>query len=179
MMIKTAITADSLRRIRWLQRFFPKAMYSAFNAASKHARSRLAKSMREGGGNYGVPKMPTLHYISKKMRPGQKLGGILAKDKLIVRYRPNPDTQYIGWPDRLAMWAERFQEPNTHTFTTDERRHIHFKGIRDIPPTYERPDRDVINSFANQLASGDWPTMVLEAFDKYYKARMKKYGRVT
>ena len=88
------------------------------------------------------------------------------------------DEQVIGWPDALAKWAVRFQEADTHPFTDAQRKWMHSRGIKDVPVNYTRPERDVIDSFSGNLA-GEWPGMVLAMFDKYYRSRMAKYGRVS
>lgn len=172
-MLKVEITKESRRRLRDLEKRYPKTMRSAFGAAAKHARNRFAKVMRQAGGAYGVPQMAPHHEISKTLRPKQRMGGVLADNRRIVMYKPSPDTQYIGWPDALAKWASRFQESATSTFTPGTRRWMHTRGVRVVPQVYQRPERDVVQSFADHLA-GEWPDMVLAMFDKYYKSRMAK-----
>ena len=54
---------------------------------------------------------------------------------------------------------------------------MHQLGVRVVPEVYQRPERDVVQSFANHLAT-EWPGMVGAMFDKYYKSRMAKYGAV-
>ena len=177
-MIKVELTGHSRATLRSLEKRFPKTMRAAFGAAAVRARRRLAKVMRQAGGVYGVRGMPPHHEISTYLRPGQKMGGVLADDKRIVMFRRGEDEQVIGWPDALAKWAVRFQEADTHPFTDAQRAWMHHRGIKDIPATYSRPDRDVINSFAVNLAA-EWPGMVRAMFEKYYSSRMAKYGRVT
>lgn len=176
-MISVELTASSRATLRSLERRFPSTMRAAFGAAAKRARKRLVKVMRQAGGVYGVRGMPPHHEISTYLRPGQKMGGVLADDKRIVMFKRNPDEQVIGWPDALAKWAVKFQEANTHAMTDGERGYLRGRGVRDIPAMYSRPDRDVINSFAENLAR-EWPDMVRAMFEKYYSSRMRKYGRV-
>jgi hypothetical protein len=177
-MISVDLTAQSRATLRSLEKQFPRTMRAAFGAAAKRARKRLVKVMRQAGGVYGVRGMPPHHEISTYLRPGQKMGGMLADPTYIVMFRRNPDEQVIGWPDPLAKWAVKFQEANTHATTEAECRYLRWRGVKDIPATYSRPDRDVINSFAANLA-GEWPGMVRAMFEKYYSSRMKKFGRVT
>ena len=193
-MIKVELTGHSRATLRSLEKRFPKTMRAAFGAAAKRARRRLVKVMRRAGGVYGVRGMPPHHEISTYLRPGQKMGGVLADDKRIVMFRRGEDEQVIGWPDALAKWGEdeqvigwpdalakwavRFQEADTHPFTDAQRKWMHYRGVKDVPFTYARPERDVIASFAVNLAA-EWPDMVRAMFEKYYSSRMAKYGRVT
>jgi hypothetical protein len=175
--IDVQLTPESRRKLRSLEKEFPRTMYRAFGAAAKRARSRFVKVMRSAGGVYNVPQMAPHHEISGILRPGQKMGGVLAEAERIVMYKVDPDTQYIGWPDSLAKWAEKFQAAETKPFAPGTRKWMHRKGVRVVPATYQRPERDVVASFAANLAN-DWPGMVLEMFDKYYRSRMAKYGSV-
>lgn len=172
-MISVELTRDSRRRLRNLERKCPRTMRAAFGAAATRAQRRLRKAMRQGGGVYGVERMAPHHEISTTLRPGQRMGGVLAEKERIVKYKIDADTQYIGWPDALAKWASRFQESATSTFTPGTRRWMHTRGVRVVPQVYQRPERDVVQSFADHLA-GEWPGMVLAMFDKYYKSRMAK-----
>lgn len=174
-MISVELTRDSRARLRSLEKRFPKTMRAAFGAAATRARKRLVKAMRQAGGVYGVPAMAPHHSISTYLRPGQKMGGVLADDRRIVKFKRGPDEQVIGWPDPLAKWAVRFQEADTHAMTKGDRSFLHWRGVRDIPGTYSRPERDVINSFAADLAR-DWPGLVLEMFEKKYMSYRAKHG---
>ena len=174
-MITVELTRDSRARLRSLEKRFPKTMRAAFGAAAKRAQKRFQKLMRAGGGMYGVAQLAPHSSISTYLRPGQKMGGVLADDRRIVMFKRGPDEQVIGWPDALAKWAVRFQEANTHAMTQGERRFLSWRGVRDIPGTYSRPERDVINPFAADLAR-EWPGMVNAMFEKYYMSRRAKHG---
>lgn len=174
-MITVELTRDSRARLRSLEKRFPKTMRAAFGAAATRARKRFQKLMRAGGGMYGVSPLAPHHSISTYLRPGQKMGGRLADRRRIVMFKRSPDEQVIGWPDAIAKWAVRFQEANTHAMTQGERGFLRSRGVRDIPGTYSRPDRDVVNSFAADLAR-EWPGLVLEAFEKKYMSYRAKHG---
>ncbi len=175
--VAVTLAPASRRVLRGLEKRFPRTMRAAFGAAATRAQNRLRKVMRQAGGVYGVPRMAAHHEISTYLRPGQKMGGILAEKHVIVKYKVDADTQYIGWPDGLARWASNFQDQATRPFTDGQRRWMHHKGLRDVPTTYQRPERDVIDSFASNLAA-EWPGMVLERFNYYYRRNMAKYGSV-
>ena len=81
-MIKVELTGQSRATLRSLEKRFPKTMRAAFGAAAKRARKRLVKVMRQAGGVYGVPAMPPHNEISTYLRPGQKMGGVLADECL-------------------------------------------------------------------------------------------------
>lgn len=174
-MISVQLTGASQARLRSLEKRFPRTMRAAFGAAATRARKRFQKLMRAGGGMYGVSQLAPHHSISTYLRPGQKMGGVLADPARIVMFKRSPDEQVIGWPDALAKWAVRFQESNTHAMTQGERGYLHWRGVRDIPSTYSRPERDVVNSFAADLTR-EWPGMVNAMFEKYYMSRRAKYG---
>lgn len=176
-MISVELTPSSRATLHSLEKRFPRTMRAAFGSAATRARKRLVKVMRSAGGVYGVRQMPPHHEISTYLRPGQKMGGVLADPARIVMFKRGQDEQVIGWPDALAKWAERFQEADTHPFTDAQRHWLEWRGVKDIPTTYSRPDRDVINSFAANLAR-EWPGMVRAMFEKYYSSRIKKYGVV-
>lgn len=177
-MIRVDLSSDSRARLHRLERDCPRTMRAAFGAAATRAQRRLRKAMRQGGGVYGVERMAPHSEISTCLRPGQKMGGKLAQPRVIVKYKIDADTQYIGWPDALAKWASRFQDSASRPMTEAQRKWMHFRGIKDAPVCYTRPERDVIDSFSGNLA-GEWPGMVLAMFDKYYRSRMAKYGRVS
>lgn len=176
-MIKVELTGHARATLRSLEKRFPKTMRAAFGAAAKYARKRLQKAMRSAGGVYGVPAMAPHNEISIYLRPGQKMGGVLADRRRIVMFKRSPDEQVIGWPDALAKWAVRFQEADTHALTEGERGYFRWRHVRDIPTMYVRPSRDVINSFAANLA-GVWPGMVRVMFEKYYRTQMDSSGVV-
>lgn len=170
-MIKVELTGHSRATLRSLEKRFPKTMRSAFGAAAVRARRRLAKVMRLAGGCYGVPAMAPHHEVSTYLRPGQKMGGVLADNRRIVMFKRGQDEQVIGWPDPLAKWASNFQEADTHPFTDAQRKWMHKRGVRDVPFTYARPERDVIASFAVNLAA-EWPDMVRAMFEQKYSSRI-------
>ena len=163
-MISVELTPSSRATLHSLEKRFPRTMRAAFGAAATRARKRLVKVMPH-------------HEISTYLRPGQKMGGVLADPARIVMFKRGQDEQVIGWPDALAKWAVKFQEADTHPFTDAQRYWMEWRGVKDIPTTYSRPDRDVINSFAANLAR-EWPDMVRAMFEKYYSARIRKYGEV-
>ena len=174
-MISVQLTGASQARLRSLEKRFPRTMRAAFGAAAKRARRRFQKLMRAGGGMYGVSPLAPHHSISTYLRPGQKMGGRLADRRRIVMFKRSPDEQVIGWPDALAKWAVRFQDASTRAMTKGEIDYLRGRGLRGVPSTYSRPDRDVVNPFAADLAR-DWPGLVLEAFEKKYMSYRAKHG---
>lgn len=173
-MFSVSLASDSRANLRRLEREMPRTMRAAFGAAATRAQRRLRKVMKRGGGVYGVEHFAPHSEVSVALRPGQQMGGVLADTKSIVKYRIK-DGQYIGWPDALESWAERFQESATRPTTGKERRYVAIRGGVRKFDTYDRPERDVISSFAKDLAR-NWSAMVADRFDYYYRRNLARYG---
>ena len=117
----------------------------AWNRALSTLRSRLRKVIKGAGGYEGVPKFRDWEEFTKELRRVNNrttpMGGILSEPQLISWERKGK-TYYLGWPDRLAGWAVRFQEgdPGSRSewlFTTPEGRHLlHKRGVKDVPHQY-------------------------------------------
>ena len=189
-MIRVTLDQDSAWYLRALQRTCPRTMRAACGAAARRARRRFAKVMRSGGGMYGVSRLAPLSDVSTYLRPGQKIGGFLADPNFIVMFKRGRDEQVIGWPDSpskprkgkgkltitsLSEWAKKFQESETRPMKDWEHDYLLNRGIFRPPTTYSRPERDVVNPFAADLAR-DWPGMVNEMFQKYYMSRRARFG---
>lgn len=137
----------------WAQRnaIDAKSLYrKSYGRAVKGLRDKMRKIMSRAGGVEGVPKFKDFEEFTRQLRVARNdtapMGGILAERKMIVAYKRG-DTQYIGWPDRLATWAEKFQDgvgSNDWLNDTENRHWLHRLGIRDIPRTYVHNERRVI-----------------------------------
>ena len=181
---KTVILEVDFKALeRWARRMKideARVWRKAYGSAIRSLRSKLQKVVSRAGGVEGVPKFRDFEEFTRQLRAANNrtkpMGGVLAEKGRIVAYKQN-DYQIIGWPDALAKWAVKFQEADTHPFTDAQRHWMERRGVKDIPTTYSRPDRDVINSFSANLAR-EWPDMVRAMFEKYYSARIRKYGEV-
>jgi len=188
-MIQVALefTGESKRHLAQLERETPKTFRAALNAASNHARNRLRKILREGGGHYGVPRFAAHHPMTTLLHPGCRMFGLLANKYNIVRYRKG-DGQVIGWVDggngtgNLSGWASSMQGAARYEFIEWQKSALHrnnpaLKGYK-IPSYYDRPSRPVIDPFAAHLQRS-FPSMVLGEFNKAVARRLKKGKAVT
>lgn len=141
---------------RWAQRNRVDAarLYSrSFGRACFDLKAKMQKVVSRAGGVEGVPKFRDFEEFTRQLRVADNnsapMGGVLAERHVIVAYKRN-GAQVIGWPDRLAEWAVKFQDgvggPESEAMFTDpELRHmLHRKGLRDIPRAYVHNPRPVI-----------------------------------
>ncbi len=121
----------------------------SYGRACKGLRDKLQKVITRSGGVEGVPKFKDFEQFTKELRAKRgrtsPMGGILNERHVIVAYKRG-DVQYIGWPDRLAEWAVKFQDAvGTADFADNWRRHEwHKLGIKDIPREYAHNPRRVL-----------------------------------
>lgn len=125
----------------------------SWNRSCSTLRSQLQKVVSQAGGAYGVPRFRDFEAFTKELREvyhkSKPMGGVLASKKAIIWHKVG-NTTYIGWPDRLAQWAERYQDGSPgpwgeSLFTDNEkRRMLHMRGIEDVPRTYTENPRRVL-----------------------------------
>lgn len=122
----------------------------AYGRAITSIKGKLQKVVSHAGGVEGVPKFKDFERFTRELRQARNntkpMGGVLA-DKRVIIAKKVGKTQYIGWPDRLAQWAVKFQdaEPRTAIFTSEMSRHyLHRLGIKDIPHDYVSNPRQVL-----------------------------------
>lgn len=163
------------------QRLFARS----YGKACTSLQRKLQKVVSHAGGVEGVPKFKDFEAFTQELRAATHrttpMGGILAEPHVIVKYRREEDnTQVIGWPERLAEWAVRFQDgvpgPGSEwMFTTPEgRRDLHRKGIKDIPRSYVSNPRRVLPEPFGRLVD-----QYLDRWAKeiYYKDLAKQMAR--
>ena len=125
----------------------------SYGRACKGLRDKFRKVITRGGGVEGVPKFRDFEQFTKELRTATNrtgpMGGVLADRKRIVAFKRG-DWQYIGWPDKLAEWAVKFQDGeggrDAEAFLQDNksRHHLHKLGIHDIPREYAHNPRRVL-----------------------------------
>lgn len=131
-----------------------KVWQASFARACKNLKSKFAKILSKGGGVEGVPKFKDFEEFTKELRAIQNksnapMGGILAEKSSIVSYKIG-NTQYIGWPDRLAEWAVNFQDGVGGKYSENKftdpyfRAQYHRMGIKDVPHEYVHNPRRII-----------------------------------
>lgn len=127
----------------------PKLWRRSYGRAIRNIKSKFSKVIRSAGGVEGVPKFKDFESFTDELRAKtgrtSPMGGILANKANIAAWKQG-DTQYIGWPDRLAQWAVKFQdaEPSRDFADTSWRHYLHKLGIKDVPTTYTRNPRRVL-----------------------------------
>lgn len=144
----------------------------AYARACSALKGRFSKIVRNAGGVEGVPKFKDFEAFTRQLREkrgtsSRPMGGVLADKSNIVAFKRN-GWQVIGWPDRLADWAAKFQDGDGDTqFNNPRTRHSwHRLGIRDIPSEYvHNPRRVLPEPFGSQVKShlDEW------ARGSYYK----------
>lgn len=121
-----------------------------YGRAIKNIKGKFTKVVTRAGGVEGVPKFTDFDAFTRELRTARNMtrpmGGVLADKKVIIAKKVG-NTQYIGWPDRLAEWAVRFQDGigDDAEFNNKWNRHQwHMLGIKDIPTVYKSNPRRVI-----------------------------------
>ena len=123
----------------------------AYGRACSALKGRFSKIVRNAGGVEGVPKFHDFEEFTQELRAkrgtsSRPMGGVLANKANIVSFKRN-GWQVIGWPDRLADWAVKFQDGTGGQDQLDNagwRHSVHKLGIRDIPRAYAHNPREVI-----------------------------------
>jgi hypothetical protein len=121
----------------------------SYGRACKGLRDKLQKVITRSGGVEGVPKFKDFEQFTKELRAKRgrtsPMGGILNERHVIVSYKIG-DTQFIGWPKRLAKWAVNFQDAVGNNDLADNswRHYWHELGIKDIPREYAHNPRRVL-----------------------------------
>ena len=121
----------------------------SYGRACKGLRNKLKKLITRSGGVEGVPKFQDFEAFTNTLRAAKgrtkPMGGILNEPHVIVAYKRG-NTQIIGWPDRLAEWAVKFQDAVGNNDLQDNswRHWVHKLGIKDIPREYTHNPRRVL-----------------------------------
>jgi hypothetical protein len=171
----------SFRQIeRWAKKMkidTAKVMNCSFGRACSGLKKKFAEIVTGAGGVNGVPKFQDFEAFTKELRAAKgitrPMGGVLADKRHVVAFKRNKK-QIIGWPDRLADWAVKFQDAMGDSGQLNDRtwRHyVHRLGVRDIPRTYARNPRRIIpQPFGDYVKKNlrDW------ARGAYYKELARK-----
>ena len=151
---KTVVLEVSFKELEaWAKRveIDERAMWrKAYGRACSALKSRFSKIVRNAGGVEGVPKFHDFEEFTRELRTkrgtsSRPMGGVLANKANIVAFKRN-GWQIIGWPDRLAEWAVKFQDGTGGPEFNDPRTRYawHRLGIREIPREYAHNPRRVI-----------------------------------
>ena len=156
-MVSIRIEAPDIAKFKELASEYPRQMYAAFGRVGSTLRARMRKVMKTGGGIFGVPQFAphddlteALYGYSIKRDP--IIGGMLARASSIQMYRSG-DTLVIGWLSALEGWTQAFQEYELREMSNAEKHSFHQilgrRGIRDVPQTYKREARPMLQPFAD------------------------------
>lgn len=121
----------------------------AWNRAMSTLRNRLRKVIKGAGGYDGVPKFTDFEQFTNELRAATNrttpMGGVL-NNKDVIIWEKIGKKYYIGWLDRLAEWAVKFQdaEGGSDFYDKSTRQHWHQLGIHDIPREYVHNPRRVL-----------------------------------
>lgn len=188
---KVVIDVDFSSLDRWARRSAvdeKKLWRRGYGRACKGLRDKLQKVITRAGGVEGVPKFKNFEDFTKTLRArenrtSEPMGGILAQRHVIVAYKRG-DTQYIGWPDKLAKWAINFQdgvggEWAERYFTDKQYRAVmHRRAASDyVPPAYvHNPRRVLPEPFGSYVRKhlGEW---VRGAYYKQLAQMMQKKAK--
>lgn len=138
----------------------------SYGRACKGLRDKLQKVVSNGGGVEGVPKFKDFDAFTNELRAKRgrtkPMGGALAERRVIVAYKLG-NKQIIGWPNRLAEWAVKFQDAvgNNDLRSSSWRHWVHKLGIKDIPREYIHNPRRVLP----------------EPFGGYVRRHLKEWAR--
>ena len=140
---------------RWLQQMskkFGAVVNAAFVGVVTRMKNRMAKSVANGGGLYGIPTFAPRSPITEKLH-GPRWGGQIPQ-KSLIRYWRKGGKQIIGFPDNnpaTVAFGQSLQIAEFRAFSKIERRYIHRHGFR-VVGNYDRPRRPVIDAFAEANA---------------------------
>lgn len=155
-------------------------MTRSFGRACSGLKKKFTQVVTGAGGINGVPKFKDFEDFTKTLRnvrgtSSRPMGGKLAEKKSVVAFKRG-GWQIIGWPDRLAEWAVKFQDAVGNNDLNNNRfRHwLHSRGIHDIPRVYTRNPRRVIpEPFGKYVEQNlkDW------AKSAFYKELARQFAR--
>ena len=121
----------------------------SYKRAMSTLRAQFQKVVSRAGGVEGVPKFHDFEEFTNELRRAKHrtapMGGVLSEKGVII-WEKRGNTYYIGWPDRLAEWAVKFQDGTGGQDFYDPRTRYawHRLGIREIPREYAHNPRHVI-----------------------------------
>lgn len=184
---KTVTFSVSFKELdRWAKKMrydAPAVLDRTFAMAAKSLKKKFEQVIRHAGGVNGVPKFHDFEEFTKSLRAvrgesSRPMGGILAEKHVAVFYKKN-GYWVVGWPDRLAEWAVKFQDGGDYRaeadFQSDSFRHwMHVKGIHDIPRQYVHNPRLVFPEPFGSFVSAnldEWARHI------YYKALARKFQK--
>lgn len=188
---KTVVLDVSFKELeRWAKKMGldeRKLLSRAFGRAVSGLKAKFRKVISNAGGVEGVPKFRDFEEFTKTLRAATgrtaKMGGVLADKANIVGYKQN-GWQIIGWPDRLAEWAVRFQdgvggESSERYFTDPKYRAAWHRRLKlsDIPRAYVHNPRKVLPEPFGAYVRKNLDTWAQHTYYKDLARRMQKAAK--
>jgi hypothetical protein len=146
------LTAESKAKLLYLLTMFPRETYRGLGRSASIIRGKLRKIMRKAGGVEGVDKFEPHNALTALLHPGREIGGMLAKSHAIQMYKNGKDAFTIGFISPLKKYAMNLQTSEKRPMERAERSMLYRKRVEKPLPDYDRPARDVIQSFTHRYS---------------------------
>ena len=171
--------ADSARKLEKLSRvdarLFRRARGRAANAAK---RALFSTIRRHGNPKYGVAKLAKRQGITVATnggKPSDVFGRFSSDERYLVAYIRG-DEQVIGWADRLHGFLSALQDASDRDFNKHELKRFYAVAKANgrkanIPASYHRPARPVIDPFAESMRTV-YPSWIVANFEKMYAKKV-------
>ena len=172
--------ADSARKLEKLSRvdarLFRRARGRAANAAK---RALFSTIRRHGNPKYGGAKLAKRQGITVSTnggKPSDVFGKFSSDERYLVAYIRG-DEQVIGWADRLHGFLSALQSAENRDLSAGEKKAMYAilasKGVKNpsIPASYSRPERAIIDTFAEKLIEV-YPSWIINNFEKMYAKKV-------
>jgi len=170
--MKMELDAASKAKLLYLLTAFPRETYRGLGRSASIIRGKIRKVMRKGGGIEGVAGFEPHSELTKVLHGNRKIGGMLAKSSAIQMYKNGKNAFTIGFISPLQQYAMDFQTAESRPMEKQERNLFYRKGVEKPLPEYNRPNRDVIQSFAHKY-SGEFVRWTIRNTEKI----LEKAGR--
>lgn len=185
--IRVGLTNDSTKMLYQIARAFPSRFRSDFMGVCVMYRNVFSAIMkRSGDPKYGVPKFARQADLTTAIKARDNINQVVfdgsqkrfATDGRYHQWWPKGSDVYIGFPDLegLSECMGKWMDSQKGEIGTETRHAMHRhlgRGV-DVPKMYDRPQRHVIEPFAEYLAGGAFAEEIVRRFQKWFG---KRYGR--
>lgn len=149
--VKAEFDKEHGARFEKAARVFPKETYRALGQVGSVIRNRMRKVTGKSGGMFGVPSMKPHHQLTTFLHGEHQIGGKLALPYMVQMYRSGGQLT-VGYISAVTAWAKSVQEEERRPTSVAERAMFHRRvgkqhGVIPVPMIYNRPKRDVVDSF--------------------------------
>lgn len=179
-MFGVSLEADqaSIKRLRRLERETPRTLRRAFGMAASAASRQLVATAKAGGGKNGVP---TFRAKSWETRAIERANGGKATwfgqfgSRTFIRHWMNGNVQKVGFIDAVGEFAGRMQDGERRALRGSDYAAFRAAGIRteQMPEMYERPERNIIDTYSAYLFGGVYADWVVRNVEKLKSGLIK------